>query len=170
MSRETVRPTEFPPPEANPAGLPPLPASPKKRRPLSRRNPYRQASRLTSVLKLACPHLKAQPPFFHAVPHSCALRRNSPLLFSITYAHWDNRYFDEPICFQFVAHTWTKTPRVGGGTLKCYLIILLDRAANPCTINTSVKYVRNSSRINTHKNAGLKVPWNQHLQKKPGGV
>jgi len=72
-------------------------------------------------------------------------------------------------CFQSVAHSFTKTPGVGGSTLKCYLRIRPEDAANPCTMNTSVKSVRNSSRINTYKIAGLKVVWNQYLQKNWGG-
>jgi hypothetical protein len=42
--------------------------------------------------------------------------------------------------------------------------------ANPCKINTSIKSAYNPSIINTYKNARLKVPWNQHLQKNRGGT
>lgn len=39
---------------------------------------------------------------------------------------------------------------------------------NPFRIRTSVKYPRNSFRIRTSKSKGLKVFYNQHLQKTPG--
>jgi hypothetical protein len=169
MSQETVRPTEFPPPEANPAELPPLLAAAKNRCQQSRCNPCRQAfaSRLTA--DPALPPRKTQPPFFQAFPHSCALRQNSPLVFLVTSTHWDNPYFDELTCFQLVAHTGTKTPGVGGGTFKRYLKIRLSISANPSIINTSVKSHFNPPTINTYKNTRLKVPWNQYLQKNRGG-